>query len=186
MGGGLVPVLFAIRFVRVCVSWHKRITFARGTGTRPPPIHTSTPCPYRTGDVSITGFDRSYPPVREAAFPILSYICTQHTIVYGLQQTRFDESVLPVTLGGAGQAFQLDAQVVIGQSFPAAVLDAFDEDCERLACELFAETAHVLVVEGQQALTTGLFDLVLYLSLHTGRRRSLAGREAEDVGFGKL
>src|SRR5579859_7805824 len=30
------------------VSSNQRIAIARGTGTRPPPVHSSAPCPYRS------------------------------------------------------------------------------------------------------------------------------------------
>src|SRR5581483_1888458 len=78
-----------------------------------------------------------------------------------------------------------DAYIIIGQSFPAAMLELLDKHLRRLADKLLTELLAILVVKIKQALAAGLLHFFFYLIAHTGRWRTLARRETENVRFRK-
>src|SRR5579885_1814126 len=78
-----------------------------------------------------------------------------------------------------------DAYIIIGQSFPAAMLELLDKHLRRLADKLLTELLAMLVITIKQALAAGLLHFFFDLIAHTGRWRTLARREAENVRFRK-
>src|ERR1700730_4691952 len=110
----------------------------------------------------------------------LADIRSIHPVIYQCPQPHAYQLMLPVACL-IGQSMQFDAQVVIGQPFPTATLVLLDEHLDAHAHKLLAKEAAMLVIEGEQSLTTCFLYLVLDLPSPACGGGSLPGGEAEDV-----
>ena len=94
-----------------------------------------------------------------------------------------EQCVLPIMI--SGQVMNFHAQVIIRQTFPAAMLVLLYEYLYRLAEKLLPEEAAMFLVQIEQTLATSFLHLVFDLYSHAGRSCALARGEAEDVCFGE-
>src|SRR6266571_9184367 len=71
---------------------------------------------------------------------------SKHSIINQLYQACADKRVLPIPVCIVGQTIYFNAQVIICQALPSAVLIAFEKYLYSLTQKLLSETPYVLIV----------------------------------------
>src|SRR6266542_6826173 len=99
---------------------------------------------------------------------MLFYISSIDTIIYQVCQVCLDQGMSPV-LYLCWKITNLDAQVVVSQAFPVAILVLFNQDRYCQSQKLLAEEATVLIIQGEQALAACLLHIIFDLATHTCR-----------------
>src|SRR5690242_2957103 len=92
-------------------------------------------------------------------FALVLVVDAKDAIINQIIEVCRNNRMLP-TFSSFWQVMEFDANVIVGESFPVTIFLLLDEHRNRLAQEMLAEQATMLLVEIQQTLTTGLFDLV--------------------------